>query len=263
MKKNSLREFEELLNIIERLRKECPWDKEQTFKTLRHLTIEEVYELSEAILQEDYEGVKEELGDLIMHIVFYASLAKENGYFDMADVLDEINKKLVRRHPHVFGNVQVKDEKNVLENWEKIKLAEGKNSVLEGIPSSLPPINKAYRVQEKVSSIGFDWYDVEDVVKKIQEELNELKSEIKLADREKIKHELGDLLFSVINLSRFLAIDPEEALEKTNQKFIGRFKEVETRLNKQGKSVVDATLEEMDEQWEEIKKEQRTKRNKL
>jgi len=259
MKKNSLREFEELLNIIERLRKECPWDREQTFETLRHLTIEEVYELSEAILQKDYEGMKEELGDLIMHIVFYANVARDKGYFDMADVLDGINRKLVRRHPHVFGNQQVKNEKSVLENWEKIKLSEGKKSVLEGIPAGLPAINKAYRVQEKVSSIGFDWREVEDVINKIQEELDELKTELKNSDKEKIKNEIGDVLFSVINLSRFLTIDPEDALERTNQKFIMRFKEVENRVNKQGKSVVDSTLEEMDALWEEIKKEQETK----
>jgi len=258
MKKSSQREFEELLNVIERLRRECPWDKKQTFETLRHLTIEEVFELSETILEKDYDGLKEELGDIIMHVVFYASLAKENDLFDIADVLDEINRKLIRRHPHVFGTVAVKDEKDVLENWEKIKLTEGKKSVLEGIPRSLPPINKAYRVQEKVSSVGFDWSDVQDVLNKVQEEFQELKEEIKNNDRDKIKEELGDLLFSVINLARFLSIDPEEALEQTNKKFIQRFKELEIRLNDEGKSIVNSSLGEMDDVWNKIKKEEKT-----
>lgn len=249
----TLQKFEELVNIIERLRKECPWDREQTFETLRHLTIEEVYELSQAILEKDEANLKEELGDIIMHVVFYSSIAREKNLFTLEEVIQAINQKLIRRHPHVFGDVHVNDQTDVLENWEKIKISEGKKSVLEGIPPSLPPMIKAFRLQEKAAAVGFDWKHSEQVVQKVEEEFKELLLAFEEQDKEKISAELGDVLFSLINLARHLNLDPEDCLERTNKKFIERFTTIEKKLVEKGKNIHNATLEEMDEIWNSIK----------
>ena len=211
--------FIRLVEIMDKLREECPWDKKQTISSLRYLTIEEVYELSDAILDENFEEIKKELGDLLLHIVFYSRIASEKNKFDISDVLNTISDKLIHRHPHIYGNVKVKDEKDVKENWEKLKLKEGKNSVLEGVPKSLPAVVKAYRIQEKVRGIGFDWQNKEQVWDKVLEEIQELKDE-EISKSERIEDEFGDLLFALINYSRFININPEDALEKTNKRFI-------------------------------------------
>lgn len=247
--------FIRLVEIMDKLREECPWDKKQTISSLRYLTIEEVYELSDAILDEDFEEIKKELGDLLLHIVFYSRIASEKNKFDISDVLNTISDKLIHRHPHIYGNVKVKDEKDVKENWEKLKLKEGKNSVLEGVPKSLPAVVKAYRIQEKVRGIGFDWQNKEQVWDKVLEEIQELKDEeIKNSDR--IEDEFGDLLFALINYSRFININPEDALEKTNKRFIKRFQILESMVKNQEKEFSDLSFEEMNLFWEKAKKYQ-------
>ena len=245
--------FIRLVEIMDKLREECPWDKKQTISSLRYLTIEEVYELSDAILDEDFEEIKKELGDLLLHIVFYSRIASEKNKFDISDVLNTISDKLIHRHPHIYANVKVKDEKDVKENWEKLKLEEGKNSVLEGVPKSLPAVVKAYRIQEKVRGIGFDWQNKEQVWDKVLEEIQELKDE-EISKSERIEDEFGDLLFALINYSRFININPEDALEKTNKRFIKRFQILESMVKNQEKEFSDLSFEEMNLFWEKAKK---------
>jgi len=245
--------FIRLVEIMDKLREECPWDKKQTISSLRYLTIEEVYELSDAILDEDFEEIKKELGDLLLHIVFYSRIASEKNKFDISDVLNTISDKLIHRHPHIYANVKVKDEKDVKENWEKLKLKEGKNSVLEGVPKSLPAVVKAYRIQEKVRGIGFDWQNKEQVWDKVLEEIQELKDE-EISKSERIEDEFGDLLFALINYSRFININPEDALEKTNKRFIKRFQILESLIKKDEKEFSDLSFEEMNLFWEKAKK---------
>lgn len=248
--------FIRLVEIMDKLREECPWDKKQTISSLRYLTIEEVYELSDAILDEDFEEIKKELGDLLLHIVFYSRIASEKNKFDISDVLNTISDKLIHRHPHIYGNVKVKDEKDVKENWEKLKLKEGKNSVLEGVPKSLPAVVKAYRIQEKVRGIGFDWQNKEQVWDKVLEEIQELKDE-EISTSDRIEDEFGDLLFALINYSRFININPEDALEKTNKRFIKRFQILESLIKKDEKEFSDLSFEEMNLFWEKAKKNQK------
>ncbi|NOX48611.1 MAG: nucleoside triphosphate pyrophosphohydrolase [Chlorobi bacterium] len=253
--KDKLSAFEKLLNIMDDLRKDCPWDKEQTFESLRHLTVEETYELSEAIFDKDVDNIKKELGDMMLHIVFYAKIGSETGDFDMADVLNYISEKLIFRHPHIYGDVEVDDAQTVKENWETLKLKEGRESVLSGVPKSLPPLVKAYRIQEKAKGVGFDWEKPEQVWDKVQEEMKELKAEVdKSESKEKMENELGDLMFSIINYARFIGVNPEDALEKTNRKFIHRFQHLESKAKDLGKSLKDMSLAEMDVFWEEAKK---------
>lgn len=247
--------FKKLLEVMDELRAQCPWDKQQTFESLRHLTIEETYELSEAVLDNDIDAIKKELGDLMLHLVFYAKIGSETGNFDFGDVLNHIIEKLVNRHPHIYGDVIVKDAKNVKENWEKIKLNEGRESVLSGVPVSLPPLVKAYRIQEKARGVGFDWENPEQVWDKVIEELNELKHEVEVSrNKENMEHELGDLIFALVNYARFIGVNPEDALERTNKKFIKRFQHLESKAKTMGKSLKDMTLAEMDVFWEEAKK---------
>ena len=253
--------FIRLVEIMDKLREECPWDKKQTISSLRYLTIEEVYELSDAILDEDFEEIKKELGDLLLHIVFYSRIASEKNKFDISDVLNTISDKLIHRHPHIYGNVKVKDEKDVKENWEKLKLKEGKNSVLEGVPKSLPAVVKAYRIQEKVRGIGFDWQNKEQVWDKVLEEIQELKDE-EISKSDRIEDEFGDLLFALINYSRFININPEDALEKTNKRFIKRFQILESMVKNQEKEFSDLSFEEMNLFWEKAKKYQNNLRYK-
>lgn len=248
--------FIRLVEIMDKLREECPWDKKQTISSLRYLTIEEVYELSDAILDEDFEEIKKELGDLLLHIVFYSRIASEKNKFDISDVLNTISDKLIHRHPHIYGNIKVKDEKDVKENWEKLKLKEGKNSVLEGVPKSLPAVVKAYRIQEKVRGIGFDWQNKEQVWDKVLEEIQELKDE-EISTSDRIEDEFGDLLFALINYSRFININPEDALEKTNKRFIKRFQILESLIKKDEKEFSDLSFEEMNLFWEKAKKNQK------
>jgi MazG family protein len=253
----SLEEFNRLLDIIDELRLKCPWDKKQTNESLRKLTIEETYELAESIFSGDDEGIKKELGDIMLHLVFYAKIGSEKGVFTMADVLEGINTKLIYRHPHVFGDVKVSGASEVEENWEQLKIREenGYKPVLSGVPSSLPAVVKANRIQEKVRGVGFDWEKREDIWDKVLEEISELKAEIANHDTESIEAELGDVLFSIINASRLYGIDPEAALEKTNRKFIKRFNYLENETLKKGKSLHDMSLDEMNVIWEEAKKE--------
>jgi len=256
-KKKELKSFQNLLEIMDELREKCPWDKEQTLDSLRYLTIEETYELSDAILEKNLEEVKKELGDLMLHIVFYSKIGSEKKAFDISDVLDSISEKLIFRHPHIFGDEEANDARAVLDNWEKIKLKEGKKSVLEGVPKSLPPLVKAIRIQEKVRGVGFDWEESHQVLDKVFEELNEFKTEIvNKSNKEQIESEFGDLLFSLVNYARFIEINPEDALERTNKKFIKRFQFLEKKSNEIGKSLKDMTLSEMDEIWEAAKKEE-------
>lgn len=250
--------FARLLKIMDELREQCPWDKKQTMESLRHLSIEEVYELSDAILEGDLEEVKKELGDLILHIVFYSKIGSETESFDIADVLHGICEKLIRRHPHIYGDVNAKDEGEVQQNWEKIKLKEGNRSVLAGVPNSLPALLKAYRIQEKVRGVGFDWERKEQVWEKVKEEMLEFEEEYKVApeqeiDAEKAEKEFGDLLFALINYARFVNINPETALERTNKKFIQRFTYLEEQAKKDGKKLEDMSLSEMDVYWEASK----------
>jgi XTP/dITP diphosphohydrolase len=250
--------FGKLLEIMDILREQCPWDKNQTFDTLRTLTIEETYELSDAIIEKDLNEIKKELGDLLLHIVFYSKLGSETGEFDVSDVIENLNQKLIYRHPHIFSNTKVKDAKEVEENWEQLKLKEKgrKNSVLEGVPKSLPALIKAYRIQDKVRGVGFDWDKKEQVWNKVTEELGELNHELlKNPDSQEAEIEFGDLFFSLINAARLYGINPENALERTNMKFIKRFNYLEERTIKLGKNLKDMTLEQMDKIWDEAKKE--------
>ncbi|MFT4674153.1 MAG: MazG family protein [Saprospiraceae bacterium] len=253
-RQQQLQAFDRLLTIMDELRVQCPWDKKQTMETLRHLTIEETYELGDAILENDLEEVKGELGDLLLHIVFYAKIGSETKNFDIADVANQICEKLISRHPHIYGDVTVADEKEVKQNWENLKLKEGKTSVLQGVPKSLPALVKANRIQDKVSGVGFDWEHPEQVFEKLQEELAELKVEVAAKNQQNMEAEFGDVLFSMINYARFLKIDPENALERTNKKFIKRFQYLERKAKEQGKELKDMTLAEMDVYWEEAKK---------
>jgi MazG family protein len=252
-RQQQLQSFNRLLTIMDELRVQCPWDKKQTMETLRHLTIEETYELGDAILENDLEEVKGELGDLLLHIVFYAKIGSETKNFDIADVANQICEKLISRHPHIYGDVTVADEKEVKQNWENLKLKEGKTSVLQGVPKSLPALVKANRIQDKVSGVGFDWEHPEQVFEKLQEELAELKVEVAAKNQQNMEAEFGDVLFSMINYARFLKIDPENALERTNKKFIKRFQYLERKAKEQGKELKDMTLAEMDVYWEEAK----------
>ena len=237
------------------LRAGCPWDQKQTLETLRYLTIEETYELSDAILEKDMDEIKKELGDLMLHLVFYAKIGSETGHFDIADVLDSISEKLIRRHPHIYGDVKVANAEDVKNNWEKIKLQEkDRDSVLTGVPNSLPAMVKAYRMQEKVRGVGFDWNNAEQVWEKVNEEIAELQHEIAQGNRENMEKEFGDLLFSLVNYSRFIGVNPEDALERTNKKFVQRFKYIEQQAKKHGKSLKNMTLAEMDVFWDEAKK---------
>lgn len=249
-----LKAYDRLLTIMDELREQCPWDKKQTLESLRHLTIEETYELGDAILDNDLEEVKKELGDLLLHIVFYAKIGSETNHFDMADVANEICDKLISRHPHIYGDVIVADEEEVKQNWEKLKLKEGRTSVLEGVPKSLPALVKANRIQDKVAGVGFDWEEPQQVFEKLQEELAELQVEIDANNKDKIEAEFGDVLFSMINYARFLKVDPENALERTNKKFIKRFQFLEAKAKELGKELQDMTLAEMDVYWEEAKR---------
>lgn len=250
-----LQAFERLLNIMDELRAGCPWDKEQTLESLRYLTIEETYELSDAILNNDLDEIKNELGDLMLHLVFYAKIGSEQKAFDITDVLNSICEKLIHRHPHIYSDVKVKDAVEVKQNWEKLKLKEGKESVLEGVPLSMPPLVKAVRMQEKARGVGFDWEKPEQVWDKVLEEMNELKAEVDgNSDKEKMEDELGDLLFAIVNYSRFLKINPEDALERTNKKFKFRFQYLEKKAKELGKELSDMTLAEMDVFWEEAKR---------
>lgn len=244
--------FVRLLNIMNDLREKCPWDKKQTMQSLRHLTIEEVYELTDAIFDNDLDEVKKELGDILLHIVFYAKIGSETNDFDITDVINGICEKLIHRHPHIYGDVTVKDEEEVKSNWEKLKLKEGKKSVLEGVPKSLPALIKAIRIQDKSRGVGFDWDNPEQVWEKVNEELGELKVEVENKSS-KIEDEFGDVLFSLINYARFLGINPEDALEKTNKKFIKRFQFLETESAKDGKKMGEMTLDEMDVYWNRAK----------
>lgn len=244
--------FARLLKIMDELREQCPWDKKQTIQSLRHLTIEETYELADAIINNNLTDVKKELGDLALHIVFYARIGSETGDFDIADVLNGVCDKLIERHPHIYGNVKVKDEEEVKANWEKIKLKEGNKSVLGGVPVSLPSMVKAMRIQEKARGVGFDWDNKEQVWDKVKEELGELKTEID-QNSSKIEDEFGDVLFALINYARFIGVNPEDALEKTNKKFIKRFQYLEEESKKDGKQLGEMTLEEMDVYWNKAK----------
>jgi XTP/dITP diphosphohydrolase len=247
-------EFKRLLDIMDELRAKCPWDKEQTFESLRHLTIEETYELSDAIIEKDLEEIRNELGDLMLHIVFYAKLGEETGKFEISSVLKGINEKLIRRHPHIFGDVKVASADDVKDNWERIKLEEGRSSVLEGVPMSLPAMVKAYRIQDKARGVGFDWENVGQVWDKVEEEIGELKVELaKENTPDKREDEFGDLLFALINYSRFIDVNPETALERTNRKFIRRFKFLEQEAAKEGRKLHDMTLAEMDVFWNRAK----------
>ena len=253
-RKQQLKAFGRLLDIMDELRSKCPWDQKQTFQSLRHLTIEETYELGEAILNNDIQEIKKELGDVLLHIVFYAKIGSETDSFDIADVANTISEKLIHRHPHIYGDVKVENEKEVKENWEKLKLKEGKNSVLEGVPTSLPAMVKANRIQDKVAGVGFDWEKPEQVWEKVQEELLELNTEIQKGNKENIAEEFGDVLFSLINYARFIEVNPENALEKTNQKFIKRFQYLEKEAKKTDKTLHQMSLAEMDVFWNAAKK---------
>ena len=252
-RENQLKAFNRLLTIMDELRAQCPWDKKQTMQTLRHLTIEETYELGDAILDNDLQEIKGELGDLLLHIVFYAKIGSETKDFDIADVTNAICEKLINRHPHIYGDVKVKDEDEVKQNWENLKLKEGKKSVLEGVPKSLPALVKASRIQDKVAGVGFDWEKPNQVWEKVEEELKEFKYEVKKGNQDAIENEFGDVLFSMINYARFLKINPENALEKTNKKFSKRFQYLEEKAKTLNKPLKDMTLAEMDVFWEEAK----------
>lgn len=258
-RKEKLEAFDRLLTIMDELRLNCPWDKKQTLESLRHLTIEETYELSEAILENNLDEVKKEIGDVMLHLVFYSKIADEQKAFDVADSINAICDKLIHRHPHIYSDFEAKDEQAVKENWEKIKLKEkGNTSVLGGVPKGLPAMVKAIRIQDKARGVGFDWEKKEQVWEKVEEEMQEFKDEFNIADtdkidKEKASGEFGDMLFSLINYSRFIDIDPEEALERTNLKFIKRFQFLETESKKDGKNIAEMSLQEMDKYWERAK----------
>ena len=249
-----LQSLERLLDIMDELREKCPWDRKQTFETLRHLTIEETYELGDAILENNLDEIKNELGDLLLHIFFYSKIGSEKKAFDIADVANQIADKLIRRHPHIYGETNVEGADQVVKNWEDIKLKEGRKSVLEGVPNNLPALVKAYRIQEKVSAVGFDWNQKEAVLEKVKEELDELMVEIDSGDSNKMDEEFGDLMFSLVNYARFLKLNPENTLERTNKKFIRRFKYIEDKAQKSRRKVSELSIEEMEILWEEAKK---------
>ncbi len=247
--------FLRLVRIMDQLREQCPWDRKQTIHTLRSLTIEEMYELVDAITEEDWNGIREELGDLLLHIVFYARIGKEEGKFTLEDVINGICEKLIARHPHIYGDIKVQNDEDVKRNWEKLKLKEGKKSVLSGVPQSLPATVKAMRLQEKAKQVGFEWENSGQVWEKVLEEMKELQEVVVENDRSRIEEEYGDLIFSLINYARFLQIDAENALERTNKKFIDRFSRMEEKAMQQGKNLADMTLEEMDSIWNHIKRQ--------
>lgn len=248
--------FLRLVGIMDELRDKCPWDKKQTIHTLRQQTIEETYELTDAITGEDWKGIKEELGDLLLHTIFYAKIGTEQGKFTLTDVLEGISDKLVSRHPHIYGDVQVNNEEDVKRNWEQLKLKEGKTSVLQGVPKSLPALVKAMRLQEKAKQVGFEWENAQQVWEKVEEEMQELKEAVDHGDALHTEEELGDLFFSLINYARFLQLDPENALERTNRKFISRFQQMEKIAAEQGKGLQEMTLPEMDNIWNSVKKDE-------
>ncbi len=252
--KHKLKAFERLLTIMDELRAGCPWDREQTLESLRHLTIEETYELSDAIIKKDMQALKGELGDLMLHLVFYAKIASEQGAFQMEDVLNGICEKLIERHPHIYADIKVKDQEEVKNNWEKIKLKQGKRSVLEGVPVSLPPLLKAYRMQEKAGGVGFEWEKRDEVWKKVKEEMNELLTEVEQgAGHSRLEDEFGDLLFALVNYARYIGVNPDDALERTNRKFYNRFRYIEQMAEKEGRPVSSMSLGEMDAYWNESK----------
>lgn len=249
--------FLRLVSIMDDLREKCPWDRKQTIQSLRQMTIEETFELADAITEEDWKGIREELGDMFLHLVFYAKIGSEQGKFELGDVLDRISEKLIARHPHIYGDVKVEDADEVKKNWEKLKLKEGKKSVIGGVPKSLPATVKAMRLQEKAKQVGFEWENRDQVWEKVEEEEAELKEAIATGEKEKIEEEFGDLIFSLINYARFLQIDAENALEKTNKKFIKRFTDMETIALSKGQDLSTMSLQEMDAIWDEIKKQPR------
>jgi XTP/dITP diphosphohydrolase len=254
MSQNKVAEsFLELVEIMDTLREKCPWDKKQTIQSLRSNTIEELYELIDAIIDEDWEGIKEELGDLLLHVLFYAKIGTEQGHFTLQDSIEAISKKLIHRHPHIYGDVKVEDEEEVKRNWEQLKLQEGKTSLLAGVPNSLPAMVKAFRIQQKVKQVGFEWENKEQVWDKVEEEIGELKAEIEANDQEKMEAEFGDVLFSMINYARFLNIDPESALEKTNKKFKHRFELMETYAKDNGLDLAKLSLNEKEAIWQSMK----------
>jgi len=253
-RQDQLQAFDRLLTIMDELREKCPWDRKQTMESLRHLTIEETYELGDAILDKDMEEIRKELGDVLLHLVFYSKIGSETNDFDIADVANGICDKLIDRHPHIYGDVVVADEEEVKRNWENLKLKEGKKSVLEGVPRSLPAMVKANRIQDKVAGVGFDWEEPKQVFEKLQEELKELEDEVTDNNSDLIEAEFGDVLFSMINYARFLKVNPENALERTNKKFIKRFQYLEGKAAEQGKALKDMSLAEMDVFWNEAKK---------
>ena len=250
---SKMKAFERLLNIMDELREKCPWDQKQTIQSLRYLTIEELYELSDAIIDNDIHEVKKELGDILLHIVFYSRIASEKNYFDIEDVINSICEKLIHRHPHIYGDTKVGNEYDVKKNWEKLKLKEGKKSVLEGVPKSLPALVKAYRIQEKVRGVGFDWDNKKQVWDKVLEEIEELKVEVLNGDQKKIESEFGDVIFALTNYSRFINVNPEDAIEKANKKFMKRFKVMEKLLKDEGLNFDQMNLEEMDVYWNKAK----------
>ena len=254
-RQEQLQAFNKLLDVMDELREKCPWDKKQTFESLRNNTLEEVYELTDAILENNLDEVKKELGDVLLHLVFYSKIASETQTFDIGDVAKAITQKLIDRHPHIYGNVEADTEEKVIENWEKLKLKEGNSSVLSGVPNSLPAVVKAFRIQEKVKGVGFEFPNSEQVLNKVKEEILELESEIKDQNIDKIEAEFGDVLFSLINYARFIGVNPETALERTNKKFIKRFQYIEQTALANGKSITDLSLQEMDAIWEKAKKE--------
>lgn len=245
--------FARLLSIMNDLREKCPWDQKQTIDTLRPLTIEEVYELSDEIVKGNWQGLKEELGDILLHVVFYAKIGSEKKEFDIADVLHAICEKLIVRHPHIYGDITVANEEEVKQNWEKLKMKEGRASVLSGVPSGLPSLIKAYRVQEKAGKIGFEWDNIEDVWAKVEEEIVEFKEEVKSKNKQKMESEFGDVMFAMVNYARYLDIDPDTCLENTNQKFIRRFQHIEKRAKESNIELSEMTLVEMDKYWDEAK----------
>ncbi|GIV41477.1 MAG: nucleoside triphosphate pyrophosphohydrolase [Vicingaceae bacterium] len=249
--------FIRLLDIMDDLREKCPWDKKQTLESLRPLTIEEVYELSETILKKDLNGLEKELGDVLLHIVFYAKIGKELNAFDISSVINRLCEKLIERHPHIYGSVKVENEEEVKSNWEKLKLKEGNQSVLSGVPDSLPSILQAFRIQEKVRGVGFDWENVDDVWNKVKEEWDEFSHAVKVSQKDKMEEEFGDLLFALVNLSRFYGINPDEALYKANMKFKKRFQKMEEMIKSQGKEITSMKLAEMDQYWDKVKEDEK------
>ena len=248
-------EFERLVQIMDELREKCPWDNKQTIQSLRHLTIEELYELADAISDENWKGIKEELGDIFLHLVFYSKIGSEKGQFTLEEVLQSINQKLINRHPHIYGDVTVKDEEDVKRNWEQLKLKEGKKSVLSGVPKALPAMVKSMRLQDKAKQVGFEWEKADDVWEKVKEEMQELQEAVEKNDRDHIEEEFGDMVFSMVNYARFLQVDAEHALERTNKKFIDRFTRMEEMATSKGLKLQDMSLTEMDALWNAIKAE--------